>query len=114
MWDCEHVECHNPDDCAICYKEGTTWCPHRGWCRYPNQERPIPIAEKPQSESAHGVTWTPTVAGQVLKFGFVAAAILGTWWLLHSSNIESARESALLAPATAEPVDDFSPWEPES
>jgi hypothetical protein len=110
MWDCQHAECHNPEDCAICYKEGATWCPHRG-CRHHNQTRPTPT-EKQQSDSTRGIAWTPTVAGQVLKFGFVAIAALGTWWLLHSSDRARAEESVPLAPAAPEPAEDFSSWEP--
>jgi hypothetical protein len=113
MWDCQHAECHNPADCAICYKEGATWCPHRG-CRYPNEARPTLTANGPQSDGMRGITWTPKLAGQVLKFGFVALAAAGTWWLLHSSDSVPVEESDPLAPTAAEPADDFSAWEPES
>jgi hypothetical protein len=117
MWECQHAECHNVQNCAICSKEGATWCPHQG-CRHQNPARPMlsraQSRAQPRSAGPRGITWTPTVAGNVLKVAFVAAAAAGTWWLLHSGGSGSPEERALLSPDAGAPTDDFSSWEPQS
>jgi hypothetical protein len=83
MWNCQHPECHSTLNCAICAKEGVTWCPHQE-CRY--QRRRHPTGARAQAVSARGIPWTPTLAGNVLKLFFVTAAAAGTWWLLQSGG----------------------------
>ena len=113
MWECQHAECHNVRNCAICSKEGATWCPHQE-CRHQKPARPMLSRAQPQSAGERGIPWTPSLAGNVLKFAFVAAAAAGTWWLLHSGSSGSPEERTLLAPGTGAPTDDFSAWEPQS
>jgi hypothetical protein len=113
MWNCQHPECHNVQDCAICWKEGVTWCPHQE-CRYQNAEQPPATPEKPHSTKTRGTAWTPTLAGNVLKLLFVAAAAAGTWWLLRSGGSGPPEDHDLLSPDSGARAADFSPWEPES
>jgi len=111
MWNCQHPECHNTMNCAICAKEGIAWCPHQE-CRYKN--RRLPTGPQRQAVSARVIPWTPTTAGNVLKLFFVAAAAAGTWWLLQSGGNAAREERDPLASDAKAGSDDFSSWEPQS
>jgi hypothetical protein len=113
MWNCRHAECHNPGNCVICSKTGVTWCPHQN-CGYENPELPNAPTEQSEPATPPGITWTPTLAGNLLKFAFVVATVAGSWWLLCSSTSLRREERDPLSPNTEAPAPDFSPWEPES
>jgi hypothetical protein len=115
---CEHVECRNPQNCPICYNEGTTWCPHQK-CRRVNapKERPTsPRLPAPQSPPTSGLPdggWTPERTASVLKGAFVIGVGVGTWLLMRSSS--GRLEHDLSAPEGEEPaIQGYSSWEPES
>lgn len=113
MSNCQHDECHNVQNCAICSEAGATWCPHQN-CRYQNFRRLAATTTQRQSAGARGIAWTPTLAANVLKAVFVAAATAGTWWLLRSSATRPAGEGDSLLPDAGPSPADFSSWEPES
>jgi len=110
MWNCQHSECHNPLNCAICSKEGVAWCPHQE-CHF--QRRGFPTA-KQQSIRAPGIAFTPTATGNMLKLLFVAVAAAGAWWLLQPGRSASAYDPDLLSSGANSSGAEFSSWEPLS
>lgn len=113
MWNCQHAECHNVQNCVICSKEGATWCPHQH-CRRQILRQPTATATHQKSEGVRGTAWTPTLAANFLKAAFVAAAAGGAWWLLRCCATRPAGEGDSLLPDSGPSPADFSSWEPQS
>ena len=113
MWECQHAECHYVQNCAICWKQGATWCPHQK-CRYQNAKQRTSTVVQPRSVGAPRIEWTPSVVGNALKVFFAAAAAAGIWWLLRSAVSRPPDARDLLSPDAAAAAPEFSAWEPQS